>query len=109
MGPIDTQLIERIDRCIERLFVPEDPSLLQNLKDAEGAGLPAINVSPNQGKLLHLIARIAGAKRILEIGTLGGYSTTWLARALPNGGKLITLEVNARYAEVARKNLQRAG
>jgi predicted O-methyltransferase YrrM len=109
MEPIDGQLVERIDTCIERLFVPEDPALLQNLKDAEAAGLPAISVSPNQGKLLYMIARIAGAKRALEIGTLGGYSTTWLARALPNSGKLVTLEVNAKFAQVARKNLQRCG
>ena len=69
----------------------------------------AIDVAPNQGKLLHLLARIAGARKILEIGTLGGYSTTWLARALPEDGRLITLEFDAKHAEVARKNIARAG
>ena len=109
MEEIDAQLVERIDEYIERLFVPEDPALSQNLKDAEAAGLPAINVSPNPGKFLYLIAKIANARRILEIGTLGGYSTTWLARALPPSGKLVTLELDPRHAEVATHSLQRAG
>jgi predicted O-methyltransferase YrrM len=73
------------------------------------AGLAAIDVAPNQGKLLHLLARMKGARRILEIGTLGGYSTIWLARALPPDGRLVTLEVEPRHAEVARANLNRAG
>jgi len=73
------------------------------------ASLPTIDVAPNQGKLLHLLARIQGARRILEIGTLGGYSSIWLARALPSNGKLITLEAEAKHAEVARANIQRAG
>jgi predicted O-methyltransferase YrrM len=73
------------------------------------AGLPSIDVAPNQGKLLHLLARIQGAKRILEIGTLGGYSTIWLARALPSDGTLVTLEAEAKHAEVARGNIARAG
>ena len=75
----------------------------------QAAGLPTINVSPNEGKLLYLIAKMAGAKRVLEIGTLGGYSTTWLARALPADGKVITLELDQKHAEVARHNLDRAG
>ena len=108
MEPIDAPLAERIDQYIERLFVPPDPVLSQNLVDAEAAGLPAIHVSPNQGKLLYLITRIADARRILEIGTLGGYSTTWLARGMAVEGKMISLEVDAAYAAVARKNLQRA-
>jgi predicted O-methyltransferase YrrM len=106
--PITADLIARIDAYIEALFVPRDPALAQNLADAEAAGLPSINVSPNQGKLLYLLARMAKARRILEIGTLGGYSTTWLARALPRDGVLVTLEVNARHADVARKSLDRA-
>jgi predicted O-methyltransferase YrrM len=73
------------------------------------AGLPSINVAPNQGKLLHLLARISNARRILEIGTLGGYSTIWLARALPSDGVLISLEFNAEYAGLARKNIEAAG
>jgi len=108
MEPLNEQLVEQIDQYIENLFTPADPALLENLKNAEAAGLPQINVSPNQGKLLYLLVKIAGAKRILEIGTLGGYSTTWLARALPPGGILISLESDANHAEVARSNLERA-
>jgi predicted O-methyltransferase YrrM len=109
MEPLNEQLVERIDRYIEELFTPADATLTENLKDADAAGLPPIQVSPNQGKLLYLLAKIAGASRILEIGTLGGYSTTWLARALPSNGVLVTLEREAKHAEVARRNLRRAG
>ncbi|MBZ5601432.1 MAG: O-methyltransferase [Acidobacteriia bacterium] len=107
--PIDEALIERIDRYIERLFVPHDPSLEQNIGAATAAGLPEIQVSANQGKLLYLIAKMARASKMLEIGTLGGYSTTWLARAMPGDGKLITLELDPKHAAVARGNLERAG
>src|SRR6185295_3729424 len=79
------------------------------LASSAAAGLPAINVSAPLGKLLHIIARIQGARNILEIGTLGGYSTIWLARALPSEGRLITLEVDPKHAEVARSNFRRAG
>ena len=79
------------------------------LADSESAGLPPIQVTPPQGKFLHLLARIAGARRILEIGTLGGYSTIWLARALPAGGTIVTLEMAPKHAEVARANFARAG
>ncbi len=103
------QLAGQIDRYIEQLCVPPDESLTQNLKDAAAAGLPTINISPNEGKLLYLIAKMSQAKRILEIGTLGGYSTTWLARALPADGQLITLELDEKHALVARRNLDRAG
>src|SRR4051812_10203908 len=89
--------------------MPADPVLDAALKASADGGLPAIAVAPNQGKMLQLIARIHGARRILEIGTLGGYSTIWLARALPPEGRLVTLEADARYAEVARANLARAG
>ena len=82
---------------------------MRRLRDSESAGLPPINVSRNQGKLLQLLARLVGARRILEIGTLGGYSTIWLARALPAGGRLITLEAEPKHAEVARANIARAG
>jgi predicted O-methyltransferase YrrM len=82
---------------------------MENLKNAERAGLPSINVSPNEGKLLYRLTKISGARRILEIGTLGGYSTTWLARALPTGGKLISLEVDPKSVGVARSNLRLAG
>src|SRR4051812_34984515 len=81
------------------LLVPSDPVLEAALQASAAADLPAIHVSPNQGKLLHLLARVQGARTILEIGTLGGYSTIWLARALPPGGVLITLEADTRHAE----------
>jgi predicted O-methyltransferase YrrM len=89
--------------------VDTDPALVLALTDSATAGLPAINVAPNQGKLLHLLARMAGARAILEVGTLGGYSTIWLARALPPGGRLVTLEAEPHHAEVAAINLDRAG
>lgn len=98
-----------VDRYITDLFVPPDPALDAALQASAEAGLPPINVSPNFGKLLFLLARVRGARTILEIGTLGGYSTIWLARALPAGGRLITLEVEATYAELARANIVRAG
>jgi predicted O-methyltransferase YrrM len=98
-----------VDRYITDALVPSDPVLEEALKSSTDAGLPAINVAPNQGKLLHLFARIRGARRILEIGTLGGYSTIWLARALPPDGRLITLELDPKHAEVARANFARAG
>jgi predicted O-methyltransferase YrrM len=105
----DADLARKVDRYIEALLVPRDEALEQGLRNAEAAGLPAIAVSPNEGKLLYLLARIARAARILEIGTLGGYSTAWLARALLPGGRLVTLELEPRNAEVARANLARAG
>ena len=109
MQALNEQLLERIDGYIESLFAPEDAALSQNVRDATAAGLPAIQVCPNQGKLLYLLAKICGARRILEIGTLAGYSTTWLARALPPEGSLVTLEREPAHAEVARRNLERAG
>jgi predicted O-methyltransferase YrrM len=98
-----------VDRYLTDLLVGSDPALEAALEANAAAGLPPYDVSPNQGKLLHVLARAHGARRILEIGTLGGYSTIWLARALPPDGRLITLEVDPGYAEVARANLARAG
>jgi predicted O-methyltransferase YrrM len=98
-----------VDRYITDLLVAPDPALDDALQASHAAGLPPIAVSPNQGKLLHLLARVHAARSILELGTLGGYSTIWLARALPADGHLITLEVEPRYAEVARRNIARAG
>jgi predicted O-methyltransferase YrrM len=98
-----------VDRYINDLLVPSDAALDAALKSADDAGLPKINVAPNQGKLLSILAQSIGARSILEVGTLGGYSTIWLARALPAGGKLITLEVDAKHAEVAQANIERAG
>ena len=103
------ELRVRIEQYIESMFVSPDPVLTQNVSDAEAAGLPAIQVSPNQGKLLYLLTKICGAKRVLEIGTLGGYSTTWLARALPDGGAITSLELDQKHADVARTNIDRAG
>lgn len=103
------ELWNAVDRYINDLLVPSDSALDAALADSAEAGLPAINVAPNQGKLLQLLARLQGARAILEIGTLGGYSTIWLARALPPGGRLITLEADPKHAEVARANIARAG
>jgi len=106
---VDSRLLSRVDRYIEELLVPPDAALRQGLVEAEAAGLPDIAVSPNEGKLLHLVARLVRPGRILEIGTLGGYSTTWLARALEPSGRLVTLEIDPHHAAVARRNLERAG
>ncbi|MGX1907520.1 O-methyltransferase [Streptomyces phaeochromogenes] len=105
----EPQLWHDVDDYFTGLLAPPDDALTDALKDSDAAGLPHINVAPPQGKLLHLLAVIQGATRILEIGTLGGYSTIWLARALPQDGRLITLEYSERHAEVARRNLARAG
>jgi len=105
----DQGLWTAVDSYIADLFLAPDPVLEAALASCAAAGLPAISVSPTQGKLLHLLARAQGARRILEIGTLGGYSTIWLARALPPDGRLISLEIDPKHAEVARANLARAG
>lgn len=99
----------QVDQYICDQLVPEDPALTETLRDSRAAGLPDIAVAPNQGKMLNLIARLQGAKRILEIGTLGGYSTIWMARALPQDGRLISCEYNPKHAEVATRNIARAG
>lgn len=109
MQPVNSDLLEQIDCYIEDLFVPKDAVLAENIRQAADAGLPAIQVSANQGKLLYLLAKMCGARRALEIGTLAGYSTTWLARALPEEGTLVTLEREPHHAEVARRNLEHAG
>jgi predicted O-methyltransferase YrrM len=98
-----------VDRYIERLCVPSNKVFEQALRDAEAAGLPPIQISPNEGKLLYLLAKISGARRVLEIGLLGGYSTLWLASALPEDGRVVTLEIEESFARVARKNIERAG
>jgi predicted O-methyltransferase YrrM len=103
------ELWTAVDRYFGDLLVPADPALDEALAASAAAGLPAINVSPVQGKLLHLLARAIGARNVLEIGTLGGYSTIWLARALPDDGRVISLEADHRHAEVARVNIARAG
>ena len=98
-----------VDDYLAGALLDPDPVLDAASADADAAGLPQIAVAPNQGKLLNLLARLAGARTILEIGTLGGYSTIWLARALPAGGKLVTCEYEPKHAEVAKANLARAG
>jgi predicted O-methyltransferase YrrM len=103
------ELWTAVDRYLADNLIPSDPVLTGVLEANASAGLPAFDVAPNQGKLIHLLARMCGAKRILEIGTLGGYSTIWLARALPPDGTLVTLEFEKKHAEVAAANLKRAG
>jgi predicted O-methyltransferase YrrM len=103
------QLWSDVDAYFDELLVGPDPALDAALESSIAAGLPAIQVAPNQGKLLHILARAIGARRILEVGTLGGYSAIWLARALAPGGRLTTLEADPKHAEVARANLERAG
>jgi predicted O-methyltransferase YrrM len=98
-----------VDRYIDDLFAPEDEALAAALKDARKAGLPEIQLSSGQGKFIYLLAKMVGARHILEIGTLGGYSAIWLARALPEDGRLVTLESETKCAEVAASNLARAG
>lgn len=107
----DTQknLLLEVDRYIEELCSKQDNALLKAIEDSDRAGLPKIHVSPNEGKLLYMIAKLSGARRILEIGLLGGYSAIWLARALPENGRLVSLELEEKHAQVARKNIDRAG
>jgi predicted O-methyltransferase YrrM len=97
------------DSYLVETLIPSDPILQEALKRNTASGLPTIDVAPNQGKLLYLLAKIRGARRILEIGTLGGYSTIWLARALPSDGTLVTLELDPKHAEVAKANIAHAG
>lgn len=106
---MEEQVFAEVDRFIGETIVREDEVLRAAMAAAEAAGLPSIQVSPPQGKLLALLVGLVGAKRILEFGTLGGYSAILMARALPPGGRLITLEAKPDYAEVARQSLERAG
>ena len=110
MNPVATMQDQwiAVDRYITDLLLPPDPLLDAALSSGAAAGMPSINVAPNQGRLLQILARAVGARNILEIGTLAGYSTIWLARALPPGGRVITLEINSLHAKVARANIARA-
>ncbi|MBB5851923.1 O-methyltransferase [Amycolatopsis umgeniensis] len=103
------EIWSKVDEYLIDALIPSDPALEAALVASDEAGMPPIAVAPNQGKLLHLLARMIGARSILEIGTLGGYSTIWLARALPSDGRLVTLEFYPKFADVARKNLDAAG
>ena len=106
---MDQQLFQAVDHYISALLEPHDAVLAATEQSIIDAGIPQISISPNQGKFLHILALLRGAKKILEIGTLGGYSTIWLARALPEGGKIITLELEPSHAAVAQKNIDLAG
>ena len=106
---MDAQTWSAVDDYVDQVVGTSDEVLEAALAHSAAQGLPAIAVSPAQGKLLHLLARSIGARRILEVGTLGGYSTIWLARALPDDGRLVTLEISEHHAAVARENLARAG
>lgn len=105
---MDLELVSAVDTYIETLLHERDPIFESALKASDDAGLPEIQISPSQGRFLYLLAKLIGARRILEIGTLGGYSTIWLARALPSGGRLVTLESETKHAEVARRNIAHA-
>ena len=109
MATIPEPVWVKVDEYTDRTLRTSDPELSATVRASEEAHLPPIQVAPNQGKLLHLLARAIAARRILEIGTLGGYSTLWLARALPPEGRLLSLEIDPRHADVARENLRRAG
>jgi predicted O-methyltransferase YrrM len=100
---------QNYDRYITELLASEDEVLIAARETMQREGLPSINVSASEGKVLNILTRMIGAKRILEIGTLGGYSAIWMARAMPEGGKLISLELDPHHADVARRNLDRAG
>jgi caffeoyl-CoA O-methyltransferase len=106
---MDKELFGRVDQYINNLLVDEDDALTATEASITEANIPQISISPNQGKFLQVLARLCNAKKILEIGTLAGYSTIWLARALPQDGQLITLEFDPKHADVAHKNIIRAG
>lgn len=98
-----------VDRYLDNLLLSSDPVLEATLEASSAADLPTVNVAPNQGKLLHLLVLACGARTVLEIGTLGGYSTIWLARSLPSSGRLVSLETDPRHAAVARESIASAG
>jgi len=106
---METEIFEKVDAYISNLLAPEDKALTDTVKSHKAEGLPLISVTANQGKFLQVMAILCNAKKILELGTLGGYSTIWLARALPENGKLITIEFDKHHADVAKKNIDNAG
>lgn len=106
---MDTKIFEAVDGYISNLLGQQDEALIATIESLKTENIPQISVSQNQGKFLQVMAKLVGARKILELGTLGGYSTIWMARALPEDGKLVTLEVDARHAAVAKKNIDRAG
>ena len=106
---MDNSIFESVDNYISDLLAPEDHALQKTIGSLAENRIPNMSISPNQGKLLQVFAKMCGAKHILELGTLGGYSSIWLARALPENGKLISVEFDERYAAVARENINNAG
>lgn len=106
---MNKELFESVDQYINDLLVEEDEALVGTEASIVESGIPSISISPNQGKFLNILAKLCNAKKILEVGTLAGYSTIWLARALPKDGRLITLEFDLKHADVAQKNITRAG
>jgi len=106
---MDTEIFSQVDNYIRGLLAPEDAVLIDTIKSLDREGLPQHSVSANQGKFLQVMMIACNAKRVLELGTLGGYSTIWLARALPENGKIITIEVDKHHGEVAQKNIDQAG
>ena len=106
---MDNKIFEEVDNYIEKLLIPQDEALLKAEESLVTENIPQISVSPNQGKFLQIMAFSCNAKRILEVGTLAGYSTIWMARALPADGKLFTIEFEPHHAEAAKKNINRAG
>lgn len=106
---MDNKIFESVDQYICDFFVEQDEALLAAERSLEEADMPAISISANQGKFLHMLALLCNAKKILEVGTLAGYSTIWMARALPEDGKLISMEYDPKHARVAQKNIERAG
>lgn len=106
---MNQELFSAVDKYISTLFIPQDNTLEAVLHASEAAGLPGVNVSPTQGHMLYVLALLCRARTILEIGTLGGYSAIWMARALPPGGRLITLDKNPTHVRVARENIAQAG
>jgi predicted O-methyltransferase YrrM len=107
--PVDQETFDAVDAFVGQTLATDDDALTAAVADAEAAGLPPIQVSPAQGRLLTILARLVGARRVLEFGTLGGYSTILLARGMEEGGRLVTLEVDSAHAEVARRSVERAG
>ena len=106
---MNPNIFAQVDNYISHLLAPEDEALQNAIQSLQEEGIPQISVSANQGKFLQVMIMACGAKNILELGTLGGYSTIWMARALPEGGKIITIEVDEHHAAVAQKNIDKAG
>ncbi len=106
---MDTKIFSQVDEYISGLLAPEDSVLIETIKSLDNEGLPQHSISPNQGKFLQVMMITCNAKRVLELGTLGGYSTIWLARVLPDNGKIITIEVDKHHGDVAQKNIDNAG